>query len=70
MRDAVIEHCLTEKHRLFASIANCVTGFEEYSSSEGRLMCGNAVKPQQGEHLLSGALKDGETPTVDKKIHI
>ncbi|KAI7810290.1 rho/rac guanine nucleotide exchange factor GEF 18a [Triplophysa rosa] len=55
MRDAVIEHCLKEKHRLFVSI---VTGFEEHSSSEGRLLCGNAVEPQQGEQLLSGALKD------------
>lgn len=68
MRDALIEICLAEKHRLFASIATLVTGFEEYSPSERRLLCGNSAEPQQGEHLLSGALKDGETRTVKKNI--
>ncbi|XP_056599861.1 rho guanine nucleotide exchange factor 18a [Triplophysa dalaica] len=58
MRDAVIEHCLKEKHRLFVSITPCVTDLEEFSSSEGRLLCGYAVEPQQGEQLLSRALKD------------
>lgn len=70
MRDAVIEHCLKEKHRLFVSITPCVTDLEEFSSSEGRLLCGYAVEPQQGEYLLSRALKDGETCFVGKKIHI
>ncbi|XP_055057581.2 rho guanine nucleotide exchange factor 18a isoform X1 [Misgurnus anguillicaudatus] len=60
MMDAYIEYHLTEKHRLFASIAANVTGVDDGSSFERHLLCGNAAEPLQGQQLLIGALKDVE----------
>ncbi|XP_065133110.1 rho guanine nucleotide exchange factor 18-like [Paramisgurnus dabryanus] len=55
MRDAFIQHHLTENHRLFASIAAYVTGADDCSPSEH-----NAVESLQGDQILTGALKDVE----------
>ncbi|XP_051554441.1 rho guanine nucleotide exchange factor 18a [Myxocyprinus asiaticus] len=60
MNDALIEQHLTEKLKLFASIAAYVTGVDDFSPTECRLLCGNAAEPLQGERLLAGALKDVE----------
>ncbi|XP_065133099.1 rho guanine nucleotide exchange factor 18a [Paramisgurnus dabryanus] len=60
MMDAYIEYHLTEKHRLFASIAANVTGVDDCSSFERHLLCGNSAEPLQGQQLLIGALKDVE----------
>lgn len=64
MRDALIEQLLLDKLKLFSSISAYVTGVNDISPSERRLLRGNAAEPMQGEELLAGALKDGETFTV------
>lgn len=60
MRDALIEQNLTEKLRLFTSIAAYVTGVTDISPSERHLLHGNAAEPLQGQQLLTAALKDVE----------
>ncbi|XP_050950408.1 LOW QUALITY PROTEIN: rho guanine nucleotide exchange factor 18a [Labeo rohita] len=60
MRDALIEQLLLDKLKLFSSISAYVTGVNDISPSERRLLRGNAAEPMQGERLLAGALKDVE----------
>ncbi|RXN09964.1 rho guanine nucleotide exchange factor 18-like protein [Labeo rohita] len=60
MRDALIEQLLLDKLKLFSSISAYVTGVNDISPSERRLLRGNAAEPMQGEELLAGALKDVE----------
>ncbi|XP_067308470.1 rho guanine nucleotide exchange factor 18a [Pseudorasbora parva] len=60
MHDALIEQNLTEKLRLFTSIAGNVTGVTDISPSERHLLRGNAAEPMQGKQLLAAALKDVE----------
>lgn len=67
MQDAFIEQNLTEKLKLFTSIAAYVTGVTDISPSERHLLRWNATDPLQGEQLLARALKDGETCTTQQK---
>ncbi|XP_016316502.1 rho guanine nucleotide exchange factor 18-like [Sinocyclocheilus anshuiensis] len=60
MRDALIEHLLTEKQSLFSSFTAYGTGVTDISPSERHLMRGNVAEPLQGEQLLAGAVKDVE----------
>ncbi|XP_005171341.2 rho guanine nucleotide exchange factor 18a isoform X1 [Danio rerio] len=60
VHDASIEQHLTEKLKLFSSIAASVTGVSDTSTSERHPLRGNAAEPLQGERLLTGALKDVE----------
>ncbi|TRY56243.1 hypothetical protein DNTS_028555 [Danionella cerebrum] len=57
VHDASIEQHLTEKLKLFTSIAAFVTGVAEISASERHLLRGNAA---EGQQLLAGALRDVE----------
>lgn len=67
IHDAMIEQNLTEKLKLFTSITAYVTGVTDISPSERHLLRGNVSEPLQGEQLLAGALKDGETYTAQQE---
>ncbi len=67
MRDALIEQLLTEKQSLFSSFTAYGTGVTDISPSECHLLRGNVAEPLQGEQLLAGAVKDGETSTAQLK---
>lgn len=69
IHDAMIEQNLTEKLKLFTSITAYVTGVTDISPTERHLLRGNVSDPLQGEQLLAGALKDGETYTAGRGIH-
>ncbi|XP_073705026.1 rho guanine nucleotide exchange factor 18a isoform X2 [Garra rufa] len=60
MRDGLIEQLLSDKLKLFSSISAYVTGVNDISPSERRLLRWNAAEPMQREQLLAGALKDVE----------
>ncbi len=64
MRDALIEQLLTEKQSLFSSFTAFGTGVTDISPSERHLLRGNVAEPLQGEQLLAGAVKYGETFTA------
>nr|XP_057928711.1 rho guanine nucleotide exchange factor 18 isoform X2 [Doryrhamphus excisus] len=59
-KDAVIVQALSEKLRLFADMADSVTGLEDTASRSKLLLRGDASDLQQGETLLKGAITEVE----------
>uniref|UniRef100_A0A8C7WBG6 Rho/rac guanine nucleotide exchange factor (GEF) 18a n=1 Tax=Oncorhynchus mykiss TaxID=8022 RepID=A0A8C7WBG6_ONCMY len=59
MKDAQIMQSLTEKLRMFADMAEAVTGLEDVANHSRLLLRSDDLDPQQGETLLKGAITEG-----------
>ncbi|CDQ85019.1 unnamed protein product [Oncorhynchus mykiss] len=60
MKDAQIMQSLTEKLRMFADMAEAVTGLEDVANHSRLLLRSDDLDPQQGETLLKGAITEGK----------
>uniref|UniRef100_A0A673X3A5 Rho/rac guanine nucleotide exchange factor (GEF) 18a n=1 Tax=Salmo trutta TaxID=8032 RepID=A0A673X3A5_SALTR len=60
MKDAQIMQSLTEKLRMFADMAEAVTGLEDVANRSRLLLRSDDLDPQQGETLLKGAITEVE----------
>ncbi|XP_021444411.2 rho guanine nucleotide exchange factor 18 isoform X1 [Oncorhynchus mykiss] len=60
MKDAQIMQSLTEKLRMFADMAEAVTGLEDVANHSRLLLRSDDLDPQQGETLLKGAITEVE----------
>uniref|UniRef100_A0A8C7KV54 Rho/rac guanine nucleotide exchange factor (GEF) 18a n=1 Tax=Oncorhynchus kisutch TaxID=8019 RepID=A0A8C7KV54_ONCKI len=58
MKDAQIMQSLTEKLRMFADMAEAVTGLEDVANHSRLLLRSDDLDPQQGETLLKGAITE------------
>jgi hypothetical protein len=58
VKDSQIMQSLTEKLRMFADMAEAVTGLEDVAHHSRLLFRSDDLDPQQGETLLKGAITE------------
>lgn len=70
MKDAQIRQALTEKLGLYAELAEYVGVMEDTGTRRHLLLRGDASELQQGEHLLKGAVTEGNYCTTPQLLSL